>query len=273
MTEKSARALVQRVAALEKLVHALRDAPGKQNEASVGPQKASCQEGDTAKGKPSVSAEVPPAPSYTQKAKHPWYKALNGWKTLLECIAIPFAIGYAIVTYSQWQDLRHNFKVDQRAWVTAARFSISTELAANNPTNEIRIYCWLQNTGKTPALDTFSQAEYIFSAQNKEPVSGKDPFADKGWFALPRPEEAGTSVIAPGSNPRISTGQFSFTNPDFSTLRLYLKREIVVFIIAKIRYRDIFNRAHWTTVCAFHAFGDPIDGFRLCRTGNRIDEE
>jgi len=60
-----------------------------------------------------------------------------------------FAIGYAIVTGLQWQDLRHNFKVEQRAWIGYNTMAI-TNLKAGEP---LRCDIKLLNSGKTFALD------------------------------------------------------------------------------------------------------------------------
>jgi hypothetical protein len=63
---------------------------------------------------------VPSSPRNPAKPEQPWYKTFKGWKPkleaakiILELIAIPFAVGYAVITYNQWQDLRR----EQRAWI------------------------------------------------------------------------------------------------------------------------------------------------------------
>jgi alkyl hydroperoxide reductase subunit AhpC len=68
-------------------------------------------------GLSSLDTNLPPAASDSKQSHKPWYKTGQGWKAAIEIIGIAFAVGYAIVTYLQWQDLRHNFIVDERAWL------------------------------------------------------------------------------------------------------------------------------------------------------------
>src|ERR1022692_1442745 len=56
-----------------------------------------------------------PAPHSSQTTQKRWYQAFPWWK-VLEGTAFAFGIFYAVVTFWQWRDLRHNFKVDERAW-------------------------------------------------------------------------------------------------------------------------------------------------------------
>jgi hypothetical protein len=49
---------------------------------------------------------------------------MQWWKSALEVIAIPFAIGYAIISYFQWRDAAHNFRGDERAWLGPETFDM-----------------------------------------------------------------------------------------------------------------------------------------------------
>jgi hypothetical protein len=76
----------------------------------------------------------------------PWrHKTFEWWKARVEFVGIFFAIGYAIVTYMQWYDLRHNFEVDQRAWVKATP-NWQTEIVTDRKTG---MYFELSNLGKS----------------------------------------------------------------------------------------------------------------------------
>lgn len=35
-------------------------------------------------------------------------------------IGVAGAVVYAVITYFQWRDLRHNFEIDERAWIKVA---------------------------------------------------------------------------------------------------------------------------------------------------------
>src|SRR5690242_15697621 len=115
MSVEQIKNLNNRVSNIEKALHKLEScAPWEQHRAGIGPQAKPHKEDDSAGRKSPAVPQVKPAPRDTDKTKQPWYKTLNGWKAALEVIAIPFAVGYALVTWLQWRDLRHNFEIDQR---------------------------------------------------------------------------------------------------------------------------------------------------------------
>ena len=103
---------------------------------------------------PSSTMHVNPAPNDSNKSNHHWYDAvkkwrlwqLPGWK-ILQGIGIAAGVGYAIVTFAQWQDLRKNFMVEQRAWIYPV-VTHQTNVAINE---KIIVEAMYQNTGKTPA--------------------------------------------------------------------------------------------------------------------------
>src|SRR5207237_1280683 len=79
---------------------------------------------------------------------------------LLEIVAIPFAIGYAVVTYYQWSDAHHNFILDQRAWLRMTLPELEAKCAQCTehdipvpiPKN-LQFNLSVTNVGKTPAFD------------------------------------------------------------------------------------------------------------------------
>src|ERR1700683_2975540 len=106
---------------LRKISNALRDLlgdPRKQNEKSVTTQCHSDNENErTERNSPAVS-KATPTPCKANESYDRWYqpcywwKVAKGWtgKETIEVIGIFFAVGYAVVTFLQWQDLRHNFQ-------------------------------------------------------------------------------------------------------------------------------------------------------------------
>ena len=111
--ERTTKRIEAKVNRLESLI----GQPRQENQTSNPPQETSRQHDDAAQGQPTLKPQIPPSPNNSNQSEKPWYKTLNGWKIVLEVVGIPFAIGYAVVTYYQWQDLRHNFETDERAWV------------------------------------------------------------------------------------------------------------------------------------------------------------
>ena len=75
-------------------------------------------------------------------------------------------------------------RLDQRPWITFARFSLSSELGEGK---EIYVESWVQNTGKTPAVDQAGQsALYIWPT---EPPATN--------FTIPGASQMG--ILAPGT--------------------------------------------------------------------------
>ena len=127
-------------------------APRKDNQRSPSPQSASDKENDPAERKSPLNSNITPTPGDADQPNKPWYKTLDGWKTFLEIVGIPFGIGYAVVTYCQWRDLKENFRNDQRPYV----LSTNAEPAADSPLLIGKLQFWqLQtaNYGKSPAIN------------------------------------------------------------------------------------------------------------------------
>ena len=155
---ESLNALTKRISELERDLHGLlRDAPWKHDKTSASPeQAASGEDGNTGRQTLAVP-EVPPTPPDTPKTKSPWYKSREKWeiaKTVLEVVAIPFAIGYAVVTYRQWRDLQGNFEVEKRPWIGLKEITINNLTFygsdGNHPQLNVRYH--LENVGHGVAL-------------------------------------------------------------------------------------------------------------------------
>src|ERR1039458_4738187 len=155
--DKVTKALSDRVARLEQIIHTLQHAPRKHDGKPVS--KAD----DTDRERDSVTESTPrltdgnPGPVQTDDPKNKWYKSFSGWKTRLEIVAIFAGIGYAYVTYRQWHDLRHNFEVDQRVWLGVTEGATPRELHEGTVLNSTVI---LVNQGKTPAYNVVQQAGF-----------------------------------------------------------------------------------------------------------------
>ena len=123
-----------------------------QNETSVAPQQAPDHKHDATQRKPSLPPQIPPTPADSKQANKSWYKTLQGWKTLFEMVAIPFAIAYAVVTGFEWRDLKHNFDKEQRSWVKIAYswppLTTNQDIAMNGV---------LINVGKSPVRYLFAE--------------------------------------------------------------------------------------------------------------------
>jgi hypothetical protein len=57
-------------------------------------------------------------------------------------------------------------------------------------------------------------------------------------------------------------------------LPAYNKGENLIYIHVKITYTDVFKeQRYWTTVCAYHAHGLPLNAFTFCKVGNDVGQE
>jgi hypothetical protein len=123
--------------------------PRQQENASIGPRETSGQKQDATEGKISLSSHIDPPPRHKTQTNKPWYKTTSGWKTLLELVALPFAIGYAVVTFLSWRDVRDQFTLDQRpyVWLTPTGQAEIKYL----PDGRIAWTYHYTNYGKTPA--------------------------------------------------------------------------------------------------------------------------
>jgi|ERR1017187_1937298 hypothetical protein len=230
--DKVTKALSDRVARLEQIIHTLQHAPRKHDGKPVS--KAD----DTDRERDSVTESTPrltdgnPGPVQTDDPKNKWYKSFSGWKTRLEIVAIFAGIGYAYVTYRQWHDLRHNFEVDQRVWLGVTEVATPRELHEGTVLNSTVI---LVNQGKTPAYNVVQQAGFrIIKAGGPF-----DPAREVNSSAL-----SPQGIIMPTGKRELSIctlgaiGQKRADELNSGEYRLYL--------FGRITYDDAFGKHHQT---------------------------
>lgn len=104
--ERDAKVFHNQLAKLSAEIDSIRQ----EHNASVTPQQTANQEHNATERQAPLKPEIPPAPANSNQPKKPWYRTLQGWKTLLECIAVPFAILYAVVTCLQWGIMHDSFE-------------------------------------------------------------------------------------------------------------------------------------------------------------------
>jgi hypothetical protein len=242
--DKDTKALTQRVAALEKIIHELRDAPGQQYNQGIHPQETSKEERNSTDWQTPTEFKIPPSPANTKQTKNPWYQSTDNWKTLLEVIAIPFAIGYAFVTYFQWQDMKSNFVVDQRAWIAY----YNTGGFSSNIGAPLIFEFDLVNTGKTPAREI--TAEFSPTVVTVSQFSAPENWAEK----KPPQQYFRVGIMVP-NNP-VHMKQLSVRGEDHNPLILdaALLQDLnahrkIVMMWGQITYKDIFGKHHWFRVC------------------------
>jgi hypothetical protein len=234
------------ISELEKIVHALTHTPRQQDEAGISPQHQPYGEGDTTQGQPALKSHIPAAPPYSEKPEKPWYKTLSGWKSIAELIAIPFAIGYAVVTYFQWKDLRHNFEVDQRALVKIT-FGIPTTVPTIGAMDAVPVT--VLNIGKSPALRARVDASLEIVEHSNPPTFSfrkSHLVIDVGMLF---PNDPMKPILVSTTFPR-NLRPIQLTVPEIQDL-IEGKTYIAAYAIAE--YSDQFGR-HWTRFCDWKSY-------------------
>ena len=213
-----------------------------QCQTSVPPQQTTDQKDDTAEGKPSFTPEIPPAPTNRDQSKKPWYKTASGWKTLLELIGIPFAIGYAIITYVAWSDARHNFENTERAWL-----KIESSLPAQP--GDMPVFVRTTNVGKSPATASYVGVWIEVLKWDQTPTLDEKE-AGSGWF---------TGIMFPSDkaersftrhDPVIDAKELPITDQereDLTSGKSYITAHGIV------TYKDQFG-VHWTRFCSWKLY-------------------
>jgi hypothetical protein len=162
-------------------------------------------------------------------------------KKVLEVLAVVIALGYAVVTFCMWRDLKHNFTVDERAWVAA--IAISDAPRIDKPFD---VVVRIRNTGKTFAKETgvVDAAEPLLQDQSPD-------FAGE----LSR-KPTSVTVLAPNGDfvstihVRLPDDKQTLSKPGLDAMIGELKSERMRLVIhGRITYKDIFDSPHWTTFC------------------------
>jgi hypothetical protein len=218
----------------------------KQIKKDIGPPPE--KKDDIAEGQP----DMPASPPKGAPSKKPWYKTLSGWKLALEAIAIPFAIGYALVTFFQWQDLRHNFQADERAWVKPTPTADIYGVVANGapvPWNadSIMVPFWsvtLLNIGKSVAEDIHGHGFLeVLDASKSPSFNFEQPHMTLSLQVLYPQEDYQFRIplYHPSESPR------PLTKDEYDRL---MSGDFYLAVYTEITYRDQFGY-HWVRMCRF----------------------
>jgi hypothetical protein len=192
-------------------------------------------------------------------------------KGTLEIGGFAAVIVYAVTTYCQWRDLRHNFIVDERAWV-----GIDIQLSAiKNPDGTIKFVAngVFKNTGKTPALKMSSPHSIVTIKAWNDAIDQDREWID-GMESLKLAEDAGRQTVEANknANPQFmadfgaalanqrekwhgeggalapnSTSQVNLANDTRANPSLKNGQPQIVYWIGRFTYYDIFGKEQHTT--------------------------
>ncbi len=154
-------------------------------------------------------------------------------------------------------------RLDQRAWVTATRFVLSEEPIRGQL---VKVSFFIMNSGKTPAVEILDVGEVVISAT--PPVLHFPP----AYATIGSDISGGSRAVLP---PGVTNLAFNAYGGTFTPgmLAMYVQRSALLYVQARIYYRDIFGRSHWTDLCAHHRYGTDLDMFGMCHDGNAVDAE
>jgi hypothetical protein len=254
---KSVKAsLISIIGRLDQLV-GIANRPRENDAHAQSKEGAPTQEDYASVGKTFLDLHIPSPQQNTEKPQKAWYKTLDWWKKVLEIIAIPFAIAYAIVTYCQWRDIRHNFQVDERAWIKARTdediagvYVNSVPVPWNGDTATFPLWTVrLTNIGKSVATDIHSDG-ILEILGNMQTPSMDFPLAHSQFsLKVLYPQE---DTLFPVPVGQISS-PVSLTKDEYDKL---MSGDDYFVVFTETTYRDQFG-PHWSRMC--NASSGPFD--------------
>jgi len=252
--------LEKTVARIERKINHLEsktNTPREKHETGEGPQETPNQESTTAPRQSAPVLQVKSTPINSQRPQKPWYRAIEGWKVRLELVAIPFAIGYAAVTYFQWRDLKYNFINEQRSWINPILYwSVADRNNGVDPNIPVPeemfsgdVIVRLVNEGKSP----------IFWAKTETRVEVLDHQVSTTFDLTPIHNSTDTGLIFPGGHIDTDNDRWDETgkifNPTDTETQLLRKGTDYVVIFGYAQYGDQFG-IHWTRFCGWWYYRD-----------------
>jgi hypothetical protein len=166
------------------------------------------------------------------------------WTALFTALAFIAAAIYAGITYQQWRDLRHNFEIDQRAWLKIG-ISVWPELIENGTAEASGVFI---NIGKSTTTGMYSE-----SVMEIVPASQSPSFKFKG-----RHNTSSRTPIFPGDQ---DTFPIDLWDQTTKTRRPFTADEIdrirngqaYIAIYGVFVYSDQFGK-YWERFCNWHAY-------------------
>jgi hypothetical protein len=181
---------------------------------------------------------------------------------------------YVYYSHKQWkaisgqlEQMKQQFELakqtayfDQRPWVAVHKIVLDSE-PVTKATCKIKITVHVRNSGKTPALALFTQADtYIADVPRVlRPLAESEPAIAHAERAIVQPNyDQDTEVYG------IVTDQL--------LINAYNKGKLKLYVQEVIQYKDKSGQNHWTTVCRYHVHGRKPDDFNFCPR-NEMDTE
>lgn len=221
--------LHKRLATIENRLHALEQRSGPR-ENQLEPQSDKLDPKDGADQTQQQSSRVLKTPKEDprpqQKRERPQF-----WR-IVNRIGVIAAIGYAVVTYLQWRDLKRNFEADERAWIS----SQGMHLHVPYDQSHLAVTADLINTGKSPVLIDHIEVRIGESSA---------PFTTTSWFMDLHLSggSLGPNAVFPLT---LGEGDNDIGEEKFNLMQ---DRKLRHDMWATIWYTDVFGHSHSTDIC------------------------
>jgi hypothetical protein len=213
--------------------------PEKQDSRTADPQPNPGEKGDSVPPSSSVASEIESRPSTPPNAGHCHYEGTPRYMRIFEIIAVLSGVAYAIITACLWRDAHHNFRVDERAWVsvvTPPNYSLDSN-------GRIVVVSQVQNVGKTPARIVEGKAMGIIRRQGDDPnfsAEIKPPYTALHFPALFQ------NVPGPVVFPIL---HYFADQPIPASQAEVADGKSNIFVYGQLTFDDIFGNHHWTHFC------------------------
>jgi hypothetical protein len=249
----------------------LADRPRKEDEKAPDVEGNASKEHKETPRKVFPCSHVDPSPPRTNEANDKRYSSSHWWKSTsfeqvkssVEFAAYFFAIAYAIITYFQWRDAGHDFKIDQRAWVAPSQICqespgvtppSGSDCMERKPQDRSITYKVLfRNYGKTFATNIRSYIAFGRSLERRSASPSAKDLPPRG-------------ILAPN-------GLFNMSVPrPVATSELAKYGDETIYVTGKVWYDDIFGKQHWIEFCYSIPANEVRNAFASCDTNNGCDE-
>jgi hypothetical protein len=230
--------------------------PRKNDKKTVEQSNDAAHKKEDAADDPLIAAEIEPTPLQPKETEYQHgQQAVRGtmrervrrivrwinWWRVFEGVGIAAGILYASVSYLQWRDLRHNFEIEQRAW-------ISVHMSDPNVYGDVSASAALTmtNVGKSPALGIAAHMLFEVVDRHNGPslVLPRTAYVSRLLF----PTDTFPVTITP-RDPKTGEGR-KLTPTEFANL---VKGNSYMAIFGQITYTDQFGM-HWTRFCSWHPY-------------------
>ncbi len=184
-------------------------------------------------------------------------------KMWIEMAALVGAFVYAGIAYVQWQAQLHALKVDQRAWVGFGEIKNNWTL---EPNQLFSVTLPLENVGKTPAKSVSAGFKPTFFPKGKIPSNDELDGLVNPLMGPP------ASLMLPGQQHDFRPPGINATPISAEYVQKVESGDLVIYVIAKVTYIDIFDVQHWTRYC-WASDPDRLERirFKSCKQYNEID--